>query len=683
MHRSRYPNSLSILVLWGATASFFVPALHAQSPSVTTCVVDPNPTAEGDALEKTAGYFTHAQNTGVPDIVIGHGNTNGPGGMDIYVANSSSPCGGWSKYHIGNGDFYERSKPILFPGNKYADLIISVSQKVLLFHNPLNQGGATVNKLWATTVINPSEGCHDLRLQDLDGDGLQDVVCSASALRNNSPPFLAFQNQNGSWSVTHGSGIVAGDSIATLSINGGPQNNVVACDPGNGNLYWYENPGGAAARTQKWNSFYIGGCNEGISLDTGNFSGTSQSVIVASNEQEPAAWTPGMVLYTATSNLLMPWSKQSLDSTTRDVHQLDYVTLGGLPGLVRGEQEQASPVCNTRGYNDHIGVSGCRVDLWLYNKGSWTVTPMSNRGTHNAYCMPYNGGLLCVGANHHIYGGPPAVNAWVIAPGVSGPPGGGLNPGLYTIADPAGFVIDGGFFGTHGDTAERLYQSETPHNPYQGWNVSATGTICNEELPSACLSDGGSSLDIGVATDSWTFAASGAGYTVQNTGTGSYIADAATPTDGAPIPVSKNTSVWSFSLVNPPAGGFTPGTYSIDDPSKSQSIDGGFYYWQGQTNEETYQVGAGNVFQQWAITASGAGYTICNMHNTSLCLSDNGSTLQIAVGADTFTITASGSGYTILDQQSGNYIDFPTPLANSAVVHTSKTPAVLSIGPPQ
>jgi hypothetical protein len=246
-------------------------------------------------------------------------------------------------------------------------------------------------------------------------------------------------------------------------------------------------------------------------------------------------------------------------------------------------------------------------------------------------------------------------------------------PGVYTIADPSSFAIDGGYYWWSGSTSEQLY-TLTSGNTFQQWQLSASGsgyTICNVgDGTTVCLSDGGSTLAVGVATDVWTVSPAGAGYTIQSQRTGMYIADAPTPGNGAVVPMSSSPGTWSLSGLAP---AFRAGVYTVSDAS-SFAVDGGFFHWSGDTTEALYTLVAGNTFQEWQFAASGSGYTICNVGDGSgICLSDGGSNLDIGVGTDVWTITPSRSGYTLLNQRTGRYISDPPSPGNGVAVAVSTT----------
>src|SRR5262249_21631727 len=87
-------------------------------------------------------------------------------------------------------------------------------------------------------------------------------------------------------------------------------------------------------------------------------------------------------------------------------------TMNGVPFCTVGEQEQASNVCNSQGYNNHATVSGCRVAIFPWNGSGFAgptflqdTTGNPVRGTQNQALFQFNGMEYMVGATHAVLGG--------------------------------------------------------------------------------------------------------------------------------------------------------------------------------------------------------------------------------------------------------------------------------------
>ena len=154
---------------------------------------------------------------------------------------------------------------------------------------------------------------------------------------------------------------------------------------------------------------------------------------------------------------------------------------------------------------------------------------------------------------------------------------GGFNAGTYSVSDATTFAIDGGYYHFSQLATEELY-TLTAGNTYQQWQFAASGsgfTICNVgDGGKACLSDGGSTLAIGVATDVWTVAhpaGGGSGYTLQDQKTGRFITDAASPADGAAVGVSSTATVWTLGAAGTTDAGVDSGVDAGTDSGPGAS----------------------------------------------------------------------------------------------------------------
>jgi hypothetical protein len=289
----------------------------------------------------------------------------------------------------------------------------------------LNWGGSVCDG-WPVQPINPDHG-HEIRVVDLDGDGKMDVLASGRYFPVRMTGFINFQDNNQSWPL--GAFVPpAGDSIELVAINGvngGARSNIVACNPTDNSLYWYQNPGGSGARTANWTAHLIaststGGnpaCDEGVTLASLNV-GDRDIVIIATNEGgtgDSVTWLPGLGYYDPGSDPNSPWTFHEIDNTFRYVHQIATDVLNGVPFFTVGEQEQTSPMCNAEGYDYHGSLyNGCRVGIFPWNGNGFNApTIVSNLGSHNQTVYQLNGVEYLAGANHNRYGATdPAYNLW-------------------------------------------------------------------------------------------------------------------------------------------------------------------------------------------------------------------------------------------------------------------------------
>jgi hypothetical protein len=305
---------------------------------------------------------------------------------------------------IASGDFYERARSYVFPGDSTASIIAS-NGNLAVFR-------AKGDGQWSRQDLSKSVA-HDLLLNDIDGDGKMDVVSSGTSLRGSDTAEIVFQNEDGSWFPMFLAS-PAGDGIATFQWN--HQVQIVVCS-GN-SLVWYENPGGRSARIlNNWRTHVVSAtCNAGTSLRAIDLA-DRPILIVASNESNSGGdWLDGLAYYDPGPNIYAPWEEHILDSSYRDVHEIAVGVSNGVPFFVAGEQEQASRICNRTNYNDHAKVSGCRVEVWSWNGNGFKDTAnLSNFGTQNqTLSIDADGAIVhMVGANHNFFGASdPSLNEW-------------------------------------------------------------------------------------------------------------------------------------------------------------------------------------------------------------------------------------------------------------------------------
>ena len=454
----RFTGRAALALLWTACS------LSAQT--IQNFKIDPDPITYngksyflGARAEKVVDFFT---STTTPSVVLGLNGTQG----GLWFYQSSGGLNGWGANPTSItktlGTYYERAKSIRFPGRTWPDLVVSApalngstTGTTILFLNPLNPGGSgNPSAVWQQIIINAGSGCHDIKLADMDGDGLQDVVCTGGAFLPGSYPFIAYQTSNLSvWTVVTNavSKINLGDGVAVYSSNG--INNVIGCQ--GSNTYIWENPlnFGGNPRTQAWPIFAIGPGATGNAL--GNLPG-NMGVTVADSEEgttEPP-WTYGLIqLAPPAGNIFTtPWILTEIDSTVRTAHEINGGTLpwNSQPYVVFAEQEQRSAHCNSNGYFSAPDNGACRVGYYTYSDGAWTDSPVivSTLGTQNQSVIDYNGGLLIAGSNFGTAGAYDlSLQLWEITSGGSqqnaptpqiSPAGGTFtSPQPVSITDPA------------------------------------------------------------------------------------------------------------------------------------------------------------------------------------------------------------------------------------------------------
>jgi hypothetical protein len=174
--------------------------------------------------------------------------------------------------------------------------------------------------------------------------------------------------------------------------------------------YWFEYPG---SRNGVWASHYIGSADAGVSIGSGTLPNGQDFVVIAANE---SAWPGGLAFFTQDSDPTGPWKATTIDSSYRAVHHPSVGTFEGSPYLLAAEEEQAciAGIDDNDAY--HADVP-CRVEIFKYKNGTFEpLVLLTKQGTQNQSVIPYNDGLLIVGANHGLYGGYPALQGWIVGP---------------------------------------------------------------------------------------------------------------------------------------------------------------------------------------------------------------------------------------------------------------------------
>jgi lysophospholipase L1-like esterase len=146
------------------------------------------------------------------------------------------------------------------------------------------------------------------------------------------------------------------------------------------------------------------------------------------------------------------------------------------------------------------------------------------------------------GSQEYVWTGPPITTG-----GSSTGPGCGPSvpaPVELTVADSAGLFWDSGNY-QRGGSILQVYPSYIP-NPAQDWAWTASGagfTVCNTG-GSPCLSDNGSEVVMGTESDIFTINGSGA---IQDLTTGQYLQAPGSSEYGAYVTTGSTESVWTFS----------------------------------------------------------------------------------------------------------------------------------------
>jgi len=398
--------TLALAVLGGIRA--------ASAQRITEDVVIDRNFGTGEPLEKVLDYFLSPT---LPSVVVG----NGRGGLYLYRSMSGTLKGPWKRSDIEpKWSAYERARSIRFPGHQYPDVVASIGNRIVWFENPMNRGDpGAVARPWPAHIINPAHGCHDIRLEDLDGDGKTDVICSAGILLR-APAFVAFQDDPLHWQVIDDVADV-GDDIAVVHVQDDRIPHLVGSDR-TGKIYWYENPrlSGGNARTANWVKHYIGVGNVGNTFAAGRWSGAKDDVLTVDNEHEGpggAGDNRGITYYEQPSDPTAPWIAHGMGASYRDVHELSLGQWhGGIPYVLVAEQEQACDPARPEGRPpSHPGVP-CRISIFQWLDGAPRKSVLAATGTHNQSLLPWHGGLLMADSNHGVYGAPKAIHVRVIMP---------------------------------------------------------------------------------------------------------------------------------------------------------------------------------------------------------------------------------------------------------------------------
>jgi len=424
MRRYRLVESLLFLLaiatpvaVWGGSVSTNLDVTITGASVVPTeshIIIDNPPTDRSDTLEKA---IADIDGDGILDVVWGYGTgRGGVGGLVWYTApHSGDLTQAWAKHIIApSGNFYEHAIAISIVGDGIPDIVASDTDQLVWFKNPRHTAGDPSSAPWPMIVINGSGGCHDMRVADLDGDGLLDVVCSGSTILGVSS-FVAFQNSSGPWTIIGPANI--GEGVALLDIGSGKGLiHIVGNDNVTGDLSWWENPRetGGNARTETWERRTIASPGaEGFSIETGILTQTGRmDVVVAQNENGPA----GIQWYQApTDRRNGIWTNRMIDSSYLAVHHISVhdMNADGFNDIVVAEQEQAGGAPQISPL--HPGIPS-RVTIFLNDgTGNFTADVIATTGGQELVIGDMNGrgDLGILSSNHGYYGAANPLEMWV------------------------------------------------------------------------------------------------------------------------------------------------------------------------------------------------------------------------------------------------------------------------------
>jgi hypothetical protein len=378
---------------------FLVLAACAAAPlpaavSWDRILVDPSP-GSNRVLEKAVADIS---GDGRGDIIIGTG-----GDVRWYrFPASGNPHDPWIRTTIAQlGDAYEHMLPVDLSGDGRPDLVLSLGGALRWLQHPGGDGTGT----WAVHDI-AGGIAHEIRLQDLDGDGRVDVVTSRT--RN-----VAFQGPGAaSWTIMDWGGVVPGtnqDGLALLDIGSGAGQIDIVCATSSG-IFWVENPrehGGAARNASAWIAHRIGSNDTGgPALATMDVDGDGRmDVLMAPNEG--AQGSHGLVWWQAPADRRTgTWTMHVIDPTWQDVHWIELADIDrdGRTDLVLAEEEQShDPAGGPYTFNnDRVAV------LYATGGGGFTAQVLETTGGQNqvAADIDGDGDFDIVSANHGVYGAP-------------------------------------------------------------------------------------------------------------------------------------------------------------------------------------------------------------------------------------------------------------------------------------
>jgi VCBS repeat protein len=314
----------------------------------TRIVIDPAPPVT--TLEKA---LADIDGDGRQDAIIGFGSPPGSStgqGIAWYeYPHSGVVMDAWKKHIIITpGVAYEDLTPFDVNHDGAIDVIASLDNNIYWFENPRGHGGNPASEQWAKHLIGSGTGENMMRITDLDGDGLPDIITAS---------YVFFQNSPTEWvRVQIGN---AKRGIALLDIGSGKGAiDAVSTDSNTFETIWLENPRehGGDARTGAWIHHVIGtgysgctsaNCGGGVAAyATADLNGDGRMDIVsvqAEGDFDPPAG--GMLWWEMPSDPRNgAWIKHTIDASFVSAHNVCLADMNrdGHIDIVSAEQEQST-----------------------------------------------------------------------------------------------------------------------------------------------------------------------------------------------------------------------------------------------------------------------------------------------------------------------------------------------------
>ncbi len=305
------------------------------------------------------------------------GDIDGDGNPDVLSASAKDEglfwyrYPDWTKHKIADGSFTTDMKVADLDGNGYQDVIIPDKNRLIIFKNPLAQGGNPETDPWEVVQVG-AVGAHDVRVCDVNNNGTLDLITrQQSGFNYNAGNCIRIWTQKSptewahhAFDCPHGEGLgiadFDGDGYPDVAIGG----------------RWYRNPG--ADNQAEWTEhFYMPETyfethwtNGDVVVGIGDFNGDGRPDIVLS----PAEGSGILAWYEAPEDPTQPnWTEHIMETELDHAHGIAVGDLDkdGMPDLVVAKMHQASaPQTVTIYYN---------VD----NASSWEKQVVTETGSHN------------------------------------------------------------------------------------------------------------------------------------------------------------------------------------------------------------------------------------------------------------------------------------------------------------